>query len=202
MNKLKLTFILLMMSVSLVLLSGSAGMLAAQEVEQYKLTFKAFPKTGPGQYSPVEGTVGIVAHEFYMDGLDVLQPIAIVLQARDSSAGLRLQLRSYSWTGPLREKATDNEGRAIFKVRSTEDLYARVVSPEGREELYQLVVWKGEPVTVEQIAEEFRPVVVPSSEYNENESSSSILTSLWLWVAMLAVSGLIVTFFMKRREKV
>lgn len=173
-----------------------------EEVKQYKLTFKNFPEVGPGQYSPVEGTVGSVGHEFYMDGLDVLQPLAIVLQAEDSSANLQLQLRSYSWAGSLREKATDNEGRAIFRVRSTEDLYARVVSPEETEESYQLVVWKGEPITVDQVAEEFRPVVVPESEYEGDENSSSMLTLPWIWIALLAISGLIITFFIRRREKV
>lgn len=197
MNILKTAVLLAMIFAGL----GQLAM-AQEEVEQYKLTFKAFPEAGPGEYSPVEGTVGAVPHEFYMDGFDVLQPLAIVLQARDSSAGLRLQLRSYAWTDPLREKTTDNEGRAILQVRSTEDLYARVVSPGATEEPYQLVVWKGEPVTVEQVAEEFRPILVPASEYEGDGNNSSILTSSWLWIALLATCGLIIIFFMKRREKV
>lgn len=196
MNIPKIAFILFAMFVGLGQVSK-----AQEEIKQYKLTFKVFPEAGPGEYSPVEGTVGTEAHEFYMDGLDVLQPIAIVLQARDSSANLQLQLRSYAWTGPLREQTTDHEGRAILQVRSVEDLYARVVSPEGSEEEYQLVVWKGEPVTVDEIEQEVRPAVVPASEYEGGESSNSILTSLWLWVALLVVASMIFTFFIQQRKR-
>ncbi|MCW9708494.1 hypothetical protein [Fodinibius salsisoli] len=49
-----------------------------------------------------------------MDELHGLQPIAIVLQTRDFSANLQLQLRSYAWAGPLREQTTDHEGARHF----------------------------------------------------------------------------------------
>lgn len=165
-----------------------------QEVEQHGLTFVSYEELGPGQYSLVEGTTGPVAHEFYADDLDIFQPVAVVLQAREPASPLRLELRSYSWTGPIRAATTDEEGRALLRVRTTPDLYVRVVAPDGSARRYQLAVWKGEPITAEAMAEQLAPAIVPASEEGAGgDGGEADPPSSVPWIVVLVGGALLAT---------
>lgn len=193
----------------LLALFGGVGAASAQEpdVEQHRLSFRAYETLGPGEYSLVEGTTGPTPDEFYAEDLDVLQPVGVVLQARAPDAGLKLELRSYSWTDPLRETTTDETGMAAFRLRTGPDLYVRVVAPDGEEEPYQLAVWKGEPISPAELGRALRPAVVPASEHEGGGEDGagggggpgSPLSSAALWAAMLFGGFLAAGLILRKR---
>jgi hypothetical protein len=164
------------------------------------------PGIDHGQLAAVQGTVGPEGLRFRVGELSILQPVTVMLLARDEVDDLTLSLFKKDWSNVRRTASTRGNGIARFEFR-TQGGFHILLRGASTEAPFALVVWAGE---------ELRPsmpdVVVTYDEFRKgNPAASSTLrdgrpgadgssrgTSAALWITLAASGGGAGAFFLMR----
>lgn len=138
----------------------------AEEPEAFALVPAASTEIRAGKVAGVEGTATTAAQRFLVDGLDVLQPVLVVLTAEQSNDDIRVRLAKWSWDDSQREGSTRGQGVWSSRLRTQGELRIAVWSPESSAR-YQLAVWVGDKTTPA-----MRPILVPFDEYQRQHGEA------------------------------
>jgi hypothetical protein len=166
------------------------SLLAEQGQPQvFGITLREDPRAKPGRVATLEGVAGPEGHRFVVENLDILQPVAVAVVAREPSRTLRVQLLKYDWGQPDQSSLTDADGVASFRVRTQGDLKI-FVGPEGHQPApYYMVVWVGDEIVMP-----MSQIIAPASEYAKRHPSASV-NGMWSFstlaiITLLAIIGL------------
>lgn len=170
----------------------TAGAALAQE-EGHKLVPKGVPDIEKGKAALVRGEAGPDGDRFYVEHLSMLQPVSVVLIARDVERPLKLNLSKYRYEESDRAGETGEEGAVAFHFRTQGELKVHVApvgQPDGAVSPYNLIVWVGD-----EFAPELKPPVVLASATEGGPFP-------WKWVAigLLVLAGLGGVFWLGRRS--
>lgn len=163
------------------------------KIRTYKLDLKPMKGIEHGKTAVVKGEAGSQPHRFYVEGLNMNMPIAVLVRPVRANDEVGVRLTKYAWNQPLREGTAAGKPLA-FKFRTEGEFQIAVTAPkEGTP--YRLLVWAGD-----EVKPELRPVVVKASEYQGvNDSSSS--TVLWvIATALIAIVVLLAVLAFRRKS--
>lgn len=172
---------------------SASGAADAPKIKTFRLELKEMKGIEHGKAAVVKGEAGKEPHRFYVEGLNMNTPVAVLVRPVREADEVALRLTKYAWNQALREGTAKGEPLA-FKFRTEGEFQISVTSPKPGTP-YRLLVWAGD-----EVKPQLRPVVVKASEYTgEKESSSSVV----LWViaaALLAIVGLLVVLVLRRKS--
>jgi len=157
-----------------------AAVQMAKEPTSYELEFSEVEELPPGRYAFVEGKATPGGDHFYVEHLEILQPVTVTLVAKNTGDKIGLKLSKYRYEDFDREGTTGSKGGVSFKIRTQGELKI-LVSAEGEPKPYILSVWIGEF-----LKSEMQPVLVSTEAYGESRGSGfSLGGSMVLWVIVL-----------------
>jgi hypothetical protein len=129
------------------------------QVQVFEIMLREDPIVKPGRVGAVEGVTDHKGHHFLVQNLDILQPVAVALVAREPALPMKLQLMKHNpvklpfmkhdWNQPDRSGVTDAKGVATFRVRTQGDMKIRVTSETPQGGPYSLVVWAGDEMQLD-----------------------------------------------------
>jgi hypothetical protein len=168
------------------------------------LELRADPTIERGKVAAVQGTVGPDGLRFMVGELSILQPVTVILLARDDADDLTLTLFKKDWTTVRRNGSTRGSGITTFEFR-TQGGVNILLRGAATATPFALVVWAGE---------ELRPsmpdVVVSYDEFRKRNPNASVSlsgsrsasggrgTSLAAWIALTVVGAGAVGLFARR----
>jgi hypothetical protein len=100
------------------------------------------PRIEYGRVAAVHGTVGPEGLRFVVGDLSILQPVVVVLLARDETDDLTASLFKKDWTNVRRTASTRGRGSARFEFR-TQGGVNILLRGDSTETPFALVVWAG-----------------------------------------------------------
>lgn len=142
---------------------------AAGDIPEYKLQMQTSPKV-PGKHRIIEGQAGPQPDRFVLDGLGVLQPVAVTLIAKNKGDEITVAFGQDRWDETIQKATTSaDKPEVTTKLRTQGELQISVTaSTEPRP--YWLIVWVGDAVDP---AAELAPVVVPMSKYKREHPDAA-----------------------------
>lgn len=108
-----------------------------------KLELAADPAIEKGRVAAVQGTLGAEPIRYAVGGLSILQPVVVMLLARDTADDLTLSLLKGDWTTARRTGSTKGSGIASFEFR-TEGSFNILLRGPSTPVPFALVVWAGD----------------------------------------------------------
>lgn len=113
----------------------------------YRLELREIPDIEHGTAVILQGETGTKGDRYFVEQLQITQPVTVVLMAADPARPLMLNLSKYRYDQSDRLADTGPEGAVSFNVRTQGELKIRV-EPEGDDEAeavpYYLIVWAGD----------------------------------------------------------
>jgi hypothetical protein len=106
------------------------------------LKLAADPRVGHGSVAAVHGTVGPEGLRFAVGELSILQPIMVMLLARDEADDLSVALFKKDWTTGRRSATTRGSGMASLEFRTQGGVNIQIRSAAAGTP-FALVVWAG-----------------------------------------------------------
>lgn len=151
----------LVVSIGVAALICVGRLAVAGDIPEYKLQLQTSPKV-PGKHRIIEGQAGPQPDRFLVEGLGVLQPVAVTVIAKNKGDEITVALGQDRWEEAVKKATTSaDKPEVTIKLRTQGDLEISITAAtEPRP--YWLVVWVGDPVDP---AAELAPVVVPMSKY-------------------------------------
>jgi len=134
---------------------------AAGDIPEYKLQMQTSPKV-PGKQRIIDGQAGPQPDRFFVEGLGVLQPVAVTLIAKNKGDEITVAFGQDRWDETIQKATTSaDKPEVTTKLRTQGDLKMSVTAATEPKP-YWLIVWVGDPVDPEA---QLAPVVVPMSQY-------------------------------------
>ncbi len=128
-----------------------------------KLVLAPDPTVGKGQVAVVQGTVGPGGVRYAVGGLSILQPVVVMLLARDIGDDLTLSLFKGDWKTTRRTGSTKGSGITQFEFRTEGALNILLRGP-AKPAPFALVVWAGN-----ELHPPMRDVVVTNDEFKKRQ---------------------------------
>lgn len=153
------------------------------------------PRIEHGRVAAVQGAVGPEGLRFVVGELSILQPVVVMLLARDDTDDLTLSLFKKDWTNMRRTASTRGSGIARLEFR-TQGGVNILLRGESAETPFALVLWAGEElrptipdvvVTYEELRER-NPTASRSLGPPAADGHRSPRTSAAVWI-VLAIAG-------------
>ncbi|NKI34016.1 hypothetical protein HFP89_02400 [Wenzhouxiangella sp. XN79A] len=112
----------------------------------YRLVPDRVPDIPHGKASIIRGDAGPEGDRMYIEHLSMLQPVSVVLMARELSRPLNLNLSKYRYDESDRAGDTGRDGAVAFHFRTQGELKIHVspARPEAGPAPYYLVAWVGD----------------------------------------------------------
>ncbi len=104
------------------------------------IAFKAEPKLGE-KVGRVEGMVDAAGRRFYLDGLDVMSPLAIQVLAKDETRPIKVALHRFFWKTAEMKGETDSNGDWTFVGRVHDEVGIELRASEPSE--FYILAWQG-----------------------------------------------------------
>ena len=120
-----------------------------------------------GRVAAVQGTVGPDGLRFVVGELSILQPIVVMLFAREEADDLTLSLFKKDWTNVRRTASTRGSGMARFEFR-TQGGVNIMLRGASVETPFALLVWAGE-----ELRPAMQDVVVTYDEFRKSNPTAS-----------------------------
>lgn len=179
--------------VSTVLLPVGAGEAAAQSLDEgaVRLTLKKIPDIEHGTAAILQGMTGADGDKFFVEYLNVTQPVSVVLMAANpQQQPLTLNLSKYRFDQSDRHGDTGDSGAVAFHFRTQGELKIHV-KPEsaaaGERAGYFLVVWAGDDLQPSDLP---MPVVAASAGMGGGMPTWLLLLVTAAGGALLVLGGL------------
>ena len=135
----------------LLVFAGARGA-SAQTLEPpppLKLVLEADAKLGPGKYAAAKGVTAARLARFSVEGLDVAQPISVVVATSDTAKPVEVRIAKDNFNDPEQKAMTGSDGTVTFQLRTHGDFGIGVAAPDGSQQAFQLAVWVGDIVPPE-----------------------------------------------------
>lgn len=133
----------------------------AQEAPPFKLVLEADASVGPGKMSVAEGVTAAKLARFAIEGLDVAQPVSVVVSTGDPAKPVEVRIAKDNFNAPEQKAMTGSDGTVIFQLRTQGDFGIGVGAPGGEQRAFQLAVWAGDLTPPENV-----PFLAPVSNYD------------------------------------
>lgn len=138
-----------------------AASVNAQDPPPFKLSFEADPALGPGKIAVAEGVTATKLARFAIEGLDVAQPVSVVVSTGDPAKPVEVRIAKDNFDAPEQKAMTGSDGTVIFQLRTQGDFGIGVGAPGGEQRAFQLAVWAGDIMPPENV-----PFLAPVSNYD------------------------------------
>jgi len=156
-------------SIGLAALICAVRLAAAGDIPEYKLQMQTSPKV-PGKHRIIEGQAGPQPDRFVLEGLGVLQPVAVTLIAKNTGDEITVALGQDRWEEAVKKATTSaDKPEVTTKLRTQGDLEISVTAATEPKP-YWLIVWVGDAVDAEP---QLTPVVVPMSKYKREHPDAA-----------------------------
>jgi hypothetical protein len=158
----------------------------------YKLVPGKVPDIDQGTAAIIKGEAGPDGDRFYLEHLTMLQPVSVVLMARDIARPLKLNLSKYRYDQSDRAGATGEEGAVAFHFRTQGELKIEVRAEDGSAASpapYYLVAWVGD---------EFKPELPPPVVL-ARAGGGGVFPWKWLAIGLAVLIALGGVFWLGRR---
>lgn len=133
----------------------------AQEPPPFKLVLEADASVGPGKMAVAEGVTAAKLARFAIEGLDVAQPVSVVVSTGDPAKPVEVRIAKDNFNAPEQKAMTGSDGTVIFQLRTQGDFGIGVGAPGGEQRAFQLAVWAGDIMPPENV-----PFLAPVSNYD------------------------------------
>jgi hypothetical protein len=150
---------------SMLVLGARSAAAADDDANITKVELKAVPELKSGRASAWEGTAGPQGDRYAIADTNLLQPVRVMVFAKDPAQKVRLQVTKDDLKHAFREGTTNEKGFVDFHFR-TYDGFKLVVSADSPTP-YQLGIWVGDEVMAAP------PMTVPASTYHESKASAT-----------------------------
>ena len=117
----------------------------AEDFTSYKLQLQTNPKFPNGKIRAIEGTADQLGDHFFLEGVGVLQPLAITLVAQHQGDEIEIAFGQDRWDEKIETAKTGPEGEITTKLRTQGDL-KMTITASGEPKPYWLFVWVGDEV--------------------------------------------------------
>ena len=172
-------------------LCATAG--AQEDQKSWKLEPSEMEGVEHGKVAIVKGEASARGDRFFLEHLNVMQPVAVYLLSEQGSDDLGLELAKYNWQQPLRQART-SDGFAVEELRTEGELRITVKALDEPEP-YHLVVLAGNEV---------RPpmpqVTVVAGEGDVDGADGGGVPWMMVIIALL-LGGILVVLVMMLRKK-
>ncbi len=178
----KSTRIVYLLAFSMVLQTVAFAQQAA-----YKLEPRAIPQIENGQVAMLEGSTDAEGDRYFVENLNIRQPVSVTLLTQNPDHDLRLILSKYNYDETEKEGSTRGKQRLTLETRTQGEMKIQVKSPEA-ERNYQLLLWVGD-----EVLPNMAPVIVSMEDYETGSSSdnaSAFPGSPVLWVIAILLGGI------------
>jgi len=174
--------ILYLLAFSIMLLAG-----AKAEPVAYKLEPRAIPELEHGQVAMLEGTVDAEGDRYYLENLNIRQPVSVTLLTQSPDHDLRLILSKFQYDETEKEGSTKGKEQLTLEIRTQGEMKIQVKSPDASRD-YQLLVWIGD-----EVLPKMAPVIIPMEDYEMDSSEGEVSGGLGgpvLWVIVILLGGI------------
>lgn len=155
----------------------------------YKLEPRAIPELEDGQVAMLEGTADAQGDRFYLENLNIRQPVSVTLLTQNPDHDLRLILSKYRYDETEKEGSTKGKRRLTLETRTQGEMKIQVKSPDT-DRTYQLLVWVGD-----EVLPAMAPVIISMEDHemdSNSDEASEGLGSPVLWVIAILLGGIMV----------
>lgn len=130
-------------SICLVFAVCAVASTAAQAPKPILLTLESGADLGPGKIAVARGTASANQVRFAIDGLDVSQPVTVVVAATDPSHAVDVVLAKDNYDDPQQTAKTGADGTVTLQTRTQGD-FGIGVKAAGAAVPFMLAVWVGD----------------------------------------------------------
>ncbi len=134
---------------------------SAQDPPPLKLMLESDAALGPGKIAVAEGVTAARIARFAVEGLDVAQPISVVVATGDPAKPVEVRIAKDNFNEPEQKAMTGSDGTVTFQLRTQGDFGIGVGAPGGDQRAFQLAVWVGDITPPE-----MQPFLAPVSNYD------------------------------------
>jgi hypothetical protein len=193
----------LVVSIGVAVLICVGRIAAAGDIPEYKLQMQTSPKI-PGKHRIIEGQAGPQPDRFVLEGLGVLQPVAVTVIAKNKGDEITVAIGQDRWEEAVQKLTTSaDKPEVTTKFRTQGDVEISVTAAtEPRP--YWLIVWVGDAVDPQA---QLAPVVVPMSKYKREHpeaakaSGGTSPVMVVIAVALVAIVLLLAVMAFRKRGK-
>ena len=146
-----------------------------------------------GTAALVTGTTAAADHRFYVENLNMTQPVRITLRTNQVDNPVRAVVTKFAWTEAEREGNTGNTGLTQLNFRTQGEFQVALKSARPGAP-YRMLVWVGD-----EVAKEMPPVIVPKSQWKKGGGDGSSML-LWVIAGLLVVIAGLLAVMLKRRR--
>jgi len=132
-----------------VAVANGASAQAPEPPPPLKLVLEADAKLGPGTYAAAKGVTAARLARFAVEGLDVAQPITVVVATSDPAKPVEVRIAKDNFNDPEQKAMTGSDGTVTFQFRTHGDFGIGVAAPDSSQRAFQLAVWVGDIVPPE-----------------------------------------------------
>jgi len=154
----------------------------------YKLEPRAISDLEYGQVVMLEGTADAEGDRYYLEDLNIRQPVSVTLLTQSAEHDLRLILSKYQYDETEKEGFTKGKVRLTLETRTQGEMKIQVKSPEASR-TYQLLVWIGD-----EVLPKMAPVIISMQDYemdSQNGEASDGFGGTVLWVIAILLGGIL-----------
>jgi hypothetical protein len=151
--------------------------------DAWKVQLKSVPQIKKGKVALYQGTATPSGQHFALDDLSIVQPVAVLVLAKNPEDDLSLQLLKDRWDRAHRTGSTKGTGQVSFAVRTQGEMRILVTAPTPTP--YQLLVWSGDEIKLP-----MRSPFMPVLEYQKRHPGAVGGIggyALWTFGALLVV---------------
>jgi hypothetical protein len=160
----------------------------------YSLKLQKYAGIPNGTAALVVGETANAAHRFYVENLNMTQPVRITLRTNQADNPVRAVVTKFAWTEPEREGTTGDTGNLQLSFRTQGEFQVALTSNTPGAP-YRMLVWVGD-----EVAKDMPPVIVPKARLKDSSGGSSS-PMLWAIIGLLVVViALLAAMLLKRRR--
>lgn len=126
---------------SLILVLLLAGIVSAQQQQQWGLVPEEQPFVEEGKFTAVEGATEPTGVRFVLDDLSLNQPVVLTVTASNPDKPVRIEMATENWDKPHRNGQTGEDGEYSTVFRADGLAGITVKGEQGAK--FQLAVWVG-----------------------------------------------------------
>jgi hypothetical protein len=127
--------------------AGGTAALAAQPAPEKVTTLSLQTAQGvAGKLATTEATAGTTPEKYSVQDLDLMQPVAVRIEAVDPARPVTLKAVKAEWDKVYSECTTDAKGACEVRLRTQGNFGLLVSARDPRGAPYRLAVWAGEEI--------------------------------------------------------
>ena len=173
--------------------AGGTVLLGAQPAPEKITTLSLQSVNGvAGQLATTEATAGTTPEKYSVQDLDLMQPVAVRIEAVDPARPVTLKAVKAEWDQVYRECTTDAKGACEVRLRTQGNFGLLISARDPKGAPFRLAVWAGE-----EVKNVPANLVVPAARAQGGWSRTELLLGV---IAAVLIAGLVLVTRIVRRK--